>query len=344
MKKYTNEEKISLIKKYYKKDSIFLELILDNYEGYSLYIILNNIKKTNTYKLSWFDLSVIEDNNIKRYISCEYIQPNSIELLKAIYARLVVDSNYSEDVKTDSNIVTLYANVKTEVNDSISITFEKYLPKKLSQLTNILVFVFNNMPRQYENLLFEMTAKIMDATQKYEYKKEFSFDLFNGNIDELFSYQIIKRGQEYYENSKIEFLEEIDGIYFAIVDGMYEYVTIIKYEEKEKIMQVYCSCPCEFYCKHVYAVILAIRNKKFRRFYKIMYNDQSEDLLERLTELDYYLCLRAREKFFEIINDQGEIEAVPMLDKDNNFIWTILEDSEDERLKRDIEYFLSDKC
>ena len=45
--KLKNNDKISLIKKYYKKNPIFLELILMNYEGFDLYIIINYIKKSN---------------------------------------------------------------------------------------------------------------------------------------------------------------------------------------------------------------------------------------------------------------------------------------------------------
>ena len=51
MDKYTNNEKIKLIKKYFKKDYTFLELSLKNYESYNIYIILTfNKKGTIIYK------------------------------------------------------------------------------------------------------------------------------------------------------------------------------------------------------------------------------------------------------------------------------------------------------
>ena len=40
-----NNEKISLIKKYYKKNPSILDLTMINYEGYNFYITLNEIKK-----------------------------------------------------------------------------------------------------------------------------------------------------------------------------------------------------------------------------------------------------------------------------------------------------------
>ena len=80
--KFKNNDKISLIKKYYKKNPIFLELILMNYEGFDLYIIINYIKKSNSYRLSWFNLSNIEDANVEKYLSCTYISSDVIELIK----------------------------------------------------------------------------------------------------------------------------------------------------------------------------------------------------------------------------------------------------------------------
>ena len=86
-------------------------------------------------------------------------------------------------------------------------------------------------------------------------------------------------------------------------------------------MQVYCTCPCEFYCKHIYAVILAIRNNKGNRFYKIMYKNPNKNLLERIMDFEYLLCLGIIEQNFEIINNYGEIELIPILDKNDKYNW-----------------------
>lgn len=168
--------------------------------------------------------------------------------------------------------------------------------------------------------------------------------MFEDDIDKLFSYQIVQRGKKYFEESKVQFLEKIDDRYFAIVEGTEKYLTIIKYKEEEKKMQVYCSCPCEFYCKHMYAVILAIRNKKFSRFYKILYRNPEKSLLERVMDFDYLLCLGLVEQNFEILNGYGEIELIPILDKNGKYNWEVLEDTEDEKLAKEIKYFLDNGC
>ena len=335
------EAKISLIQKYYKRDAIFLELKLINYEGYNLYMILSESKKYNSYRLSWFDLDEIKDKHIEKYVCCEYIQSDIIDLIKNDYAKYDVAIDYNDEFLTDKDTVIFNANIKTKKSNAINVSFKKYLPKNLSILADLIIFVFKNMPRKYEGFMYELLAKLTGSTEKYEYKKEFEFDLFNGDINEIFRYPIVQRGQKYYEEDKIEFLEKIDNRYFAIVEGTEKYIVIVKYDEKEKKTQVYCSCPCEFYCKHICAVILAIRDSKFKRFYKIMYKNPNKNLLERIMDFEYFLCLGVVEQNFEIINNYGELELVPILDVNNKYNWEILEDSEDEKLMKQVKYFLN---
>lgn len=334
------EAKISLIKKYYKKDAIFLELKLINYEGFNLYMILTESKKYNSYRLSWFDLDEIKDKYIEKYICCEYIRSDIIDFIKNDFAKYDVAIDYNDEFLTDKDTVIFNANIKTKKSNAINVSFKKYLPKNLSILADLIIFVFKNMPRKYEGFMYELLAKLTGSTEKYEYKKEFEFDLFNGDINEIFRYPIVQRGQKYYEEDKIEFLEKIDNRYFAIVEGTEKYIVIVKYDEKEKKTQVYCSCPCEFYCKHICAVILAIRDNKFKRFYKIMYKNPNKNLLERIMDFEYFLCLGLVEQNFEIINNYGELELVPILDVNNKYNWEILEDSEDQKLMKQVKYFL----
>ena len=334
------EAKISLIKKYYKRDAIFLELKLINYEGYNLYIILSESKKYNSYRLSWFDLDEIKDKHIEKYICCEYINSDIIDFIKNDYAKYDVVIDYNDEFLTDKDTVIFNANIKTKKSNTINVSFKKYLPKNLSILADLIIFVFKNMPRKYEGFMYELLAKLTGSTEKYEYKKEFDFDLFNGDINKIFRYPIVQRGKKYYEEDKIEFLEKIDNRYFAIVEGTEKYIVIVKYDDKEKKTQVYCSCPCEFYCKHICAVILAIRDNKFKRFYKIMYKNPNKNLLERIMDFEYFLCLGVIDQNFEIINNYGELELVPILDVNNKYNWEVLEDSEDEKLMKQVKYFL----
>ena len=340
MKELNTNNKISLIKKYYKKYPLFLELSLLNYEGYNLYICINKMSKTGDYRLSWFDLDELQTKDIEKHLSCQYIPLDTINLINDIFSKYIVNSKYKDKLLTNENTVILKANIKTQTDDNIDVSFKKYLPKSLSHLYDLFIFIFNNMPEKYRVFLYELLAQLTGTTEKYEYKKEFNFDLFKGDIDKLFSYQICQRGKTYYEESKVKFLEKIDNRYFAVVEGTEKYLTIIKYNEEEKNTQVYCTCPCEFYCKHMYAVILAIRNEKFNRFYKIMYKNPDKSLFDRVMDFNYFLCLGVVEQNLEIINNYGEFELVPILDANNRYNWEVLEDTEDEKLTKEIKLFL----
>ena len=338
-----NNEKIALIKKHFKKSSVFLDLALLNYKGYNLYIVLTKLKKYKSYRLNWFDLDNITDENIEKYVSFEYIPAEIIDLIKNEILKYNINFQNNDEFLPGKDMVIMNIYVKTENADNINIKFNKYLPISLAPLSSIFVFIFQNMSKKYEDFLPVLLAQITGTTEKYEYKDEFKFDLFKGNINTLFSSIIIQRGQKYYEDEKVKFLEKIDDRYFAIVTGTKKYLVIIKYNEPSKIMQVYCSCPCEFYCKHIYAVILAIRNNNFNKFYKIIYKNPNKSLLERVMDFDYFLCLGVVNSSFEIINNDGELELVPILEANNSYNWEILEDSDDKKLMKQIKHFLDNK-
>lgn len=337
------QNKIELINKYFKKDNNIIELSLINYEGYNIYIRLDELKSTKTFKLSWFDLDLILDKNMDKYISSEYIPKDKIEaFINNINSLENINTNYKSEVQ-DNCKVKLDVKINTKNKEQISVEFYKYLPEEITYVYNILNFIFQNLPKKLEGFLYEIISSLTGQTTKYEYQKEFDFDLFNDDINSLFDERIIERGSEYYDDKRVLFLEKIDDRYFAVVNGTYKYLTIVKYNDEEKKTQVYCNCPCEFFCKHIYAVMKAIRNDEFSRFYKICQKNNTKDLLEKVLSFDYYLCLGVEDDLLVIVNNQGSLELVPVVDEDNNPLWDVLEDTEDEYLTKEIENIIKRK-
>ena len=325
--------KLHNIKKYFKKEKLFLELYLENYENYYIYIRIDYFKKIKSYRLSWFDLDNIT-NNIKQSISFEQIPNQIIDYYKELFSKINIKNTNLFNKQKLTGKVTIYANTKTHNSDTFNLTFYKYIPKNLSILSPIIISIFNNLPKKLEAFLFELHAELTNTTRSYEYKEPFTFDLFKDNIDSIFTPQIVLKGKKYFSTNKILFLEEINNKYFSVVNGTHKYVVIIKYDDEEKIIQLYCSCPCEFYCKHIYAVLLGIRNKAFKRFYKISYNNPNINLLENIINFNYTLCLGVKNKDFEIIDGNGQIRLIPILDNNGENHWEILEDDENETLTK----------
>ena len=106
-------------------------------------------------------------------------------------------------------------------------------------------------------------------------------------------------------------------------------------------MQVYCSCPCEFYCKHMYVVILLIRNNKYNKLYKISCRNPNDSLLKRIINFNWCYCVGVDGEYVEIINDYGEFQKLPIIDENKNLLWRVIEDSKDNELSKDIKKVLN---
>jgi len=327
------EKKINAIQKYFKKSNLLLEIYLLNYETYNLYIRIDYLKKLNVYKISWFDLE-ITDNKIEKYMGNEYISRKTIDYISDILENK--ENNYHEEQVKNTVIFNAY------INEGYHYRFSRFIPKRLSFLGEIFAIIFNHLPKKLDNFLYELHAELMETRSRYEYQDTFIFDLYNDDLKKLFSKKIIERGEKYYKEGQVKFLEKIEDKYYAIVIGTEKYLVVIKYDENTNEMLVYCTCPCEFYCKHIYSVIKAIRNKKENKFYKVLYINKKVNLLESTMKSKYILCSGVEEDYLEIINKYGEIELVPLLDEEDNLNFKVLEDNKNNTLTKEIEKVIKD--
>lgn len=329
------QSKINKIRKYFKKDKLYLELILLNYFNYNMYIAIYYNNEHKSYKLSWFDLDKLVIKDINKYISYEYIPDYIISGFNK-----TLDNHDLTNITGDNPNNKIIFNI-TNKGKIIKLEFNNYLPIRYNHLASIIITLFDYLPSMLKVFLNVLMAEYTGESYKYDYKMEFDFDLFNDDLNSIFFNKIIKRGEDYYSNDKVIYLEKIDDRYFAVVEGSENYLIIIKYIEENKKLRVYCSCPCEFYCKHIYAVILAIRDNLVKRFYKVYYNYPKKNLLEVAMNKNYKLCLGIVEQNLSIVSDDGDIELVPIVDENNECQWKVLEDTEDERLTKEIMSFMS---
>ena len=326
-----NNKKLTLIKKLYKNTDMLFDLYLENYHNFYIYIRLDYYKKLKSYKLSWIDLANISNKDIANTISYEYIPLGIIGELEQIAKNIKI--NKYEKITKDEYKVTINNNL---FNNKFTFIFNRYIPKELNILFNLLVVIFDNLPRKLNSFLEELGAEIIGNTKKYEYTEEFDFDLFNDDIDKLFDYQVIERGKEYHKEGRVFFLEKIKDRYFAVVGGKnILYVVIIKYDEENKKTSVYCSCPCEYYCKHIYAVILAIRNNQLRKFYKITHNSDDLNLLDRVMNFNFLLTIGIDDQGNNyLVIEDGQLKLLPVLNNNGKSEWIVLEDDEKETLTK----------
>ena len=87
-------------------------------------------------------------------------------------------------------------------------------------------------------------------------------DLLN-EVQDNFSYQVKERGKDYYYSGNIVSCSKNNNKYYAKVSGTSDKPYIVKVEIKKDGVEYDCTCPCDFPCKHEYAVLMAITNKEY---------------------------------------------------------------------------------
>ncbi len=324
------DAKLTMIRKHYRDSQLFLETYLDDYCGYHIYFRIDYIKSDKVYRLRWFDLDTVLTSRLSIYESSEVVAEQAV--LDLILLASVVELPAKLIDSGKDNNVSFYMAASTKNAEFIDIKFYKYIPEELFFLKDVFTLIFRFLPKRLEAFLGELCTNVC-STSEYDYKEKFTFDLFKDDLNKLFSEAIVERGEKYYAENRVFFLEKVDDRYFAVVNGEELYLVVIQYDEKIKEVEVYCSCPCEFFCKHMYAVFKAIRAKKYKPFYKVMKKDEkSSNLLDVMSNFNYTLTIGMVEDVLGIIGDDGIIEWVPILNEKRLSDWIVVEDDAKGRL------------
>ena len=285
--------------------------------------IENKIKQVSKYiknKDIVLDIKLINYENYNLYFRIDYIKKLNIFKISWIDLDLIKDNKiekylYIEHISLEvvEEICDLIERNNTfdyieETNKNIvefttyyltnnyHFIFNRYIPQNLSNISDIFIIIFNHLPRRLTEFLEELHAEIMHTKSIYEYQDNLNFDLFNDDL---------------------------------------ENIVVIKYDEDNMLTQLYCTCPCEFFCKHIASVILAIRAKYENKFYKVLAVSKEDTLLD-LANNKHYLSIGVEEEYIKIINKYGEIELVPLFDEESNLMWKVLEDSPNKKLYKEI--------
>lgn len=82
-----------------------------------------------------------------------------------------------------------------------------------------------------------------------------------------FDYQIKQRGKDYYNNGNIKSIIKSGNLFKSKVEGSRgnEYNVSIRINDDKELdfIDYECDCPYEYPCKHIYATMLAIKNKEY---------------------------------------------------------------------------------
>lgn len=324
------------INRYFKGEKMIAELFLENYEEFNIYFRIGYNKKNKCYRLYWFDLNLIEDNNIEKYLSFEYIPNQIIDHITNFYANLELENlnYYDKDMVKDK--VYLKVNLKTKNNDYYETTFYKYIPFEIKEVSDIISIILNTAPRKLQEFLFQLHAKLNGEESKYNYKTKISFDLINDDIDDLFEKKDIELGKTLCD--KVVFLERIDSRFFSVVANPENlYLNIVDYNDETKEISVHCSCANVCYCPELYATLKAIKNNQLKKFFKVRMKNENQNILVKYMTYDFIMCVGTLdEDKLLIVNNNGNLDALPILNENGEVQIEIIDDSEEHTLENAI--------
>lgn len=122
------------------------------------------------------------------------------------------------------------------------------------------------------------------------------------NLEDDFDYQIIDRGRAYYNSGKVSHVYKTGNRYSAKVYGSGDKTYDVTITVDDDYTADYeCSCPCDFPCKHEYAVLMAISNKEYKEIeLKPIIKEQQYDIFDIIEkipadELKKYILHKGRE-------------------------------------------------
>lgn len=316
-----------------KKYLCLLDAFFYNVDDVSIYIRLDYINKNSTYQIHWINLSSMEDKNVEYWLNTNLIYPSMVERIKAIVASNGIVEDYHDKDKIDSKII-INSYLKDYKYNKNSFEFNRYIPKQWSFLADIISIIFDGMPRYMYTLYQIVIEKLIEPGINFV----FAFDLKKNNIDTLFNEDIIKDGKKYYEDERIIFLEKQENEYKSVVKGSHKYLVSIINKEDTKEVQMTCNCPCDHFCKHIYATLLAINNNEEYKFFKIAHIDENKNIIDNLKSFNYLLCAGIKDDYFVVI-DNYDFAFVPIL-SDKKLMFKIVEDDDKKTLEKELNKYL----
>lgn len=325
------DDKIKVIDKYYKDDELFLKVYFENYNTFHIYIRVDYEKSSQVYKLRWFDLDRVKTSEIGKYESSEYLEEATVEYIKFVVEGIKVPS---EMKCGEDNNVSLYIDCKCQNKDKLDIRFYRYLPDEMQELVKVFEVLFMSLPKKIYSFYEDVSGR--DALE-YQYDQTFRFNLYADDLGLLYDIDSRKIAEKFWKEDKILFLEKVGNRFFSVIEENTLSCVVIKYDEKTHDMRVHCSCPMPDFCKHIYAVIKAIRANKFISFYKVVPMTKMKEISSQTGSFSNLLSIGVDGDRLGIISDDGEIIYSDVLDTKGKLLWKIIEDDTDNGLTEAIE-------
>lgn len=317
-----------------KGHEIVMSLYLDDYNGNQIYIRVDYVRKLSVYKIVWFDLNYIDLKHLDLYVNMQMMTKFMADRLINIMLNSKYESGYLEDPEILGDRVELLSYV---TKDKYEFVFSRFLPLEWNFLIDPLVIIFSYLPRGMDCMLNEIVAKYDGVEEKYNLMKPIKFDLMNGDLTKIFKKSKVEYAEVLVKDDMVSYLEKVRGNYIAVVEGEEPSVVIVS-EVKDDYVRILANCKKGKEELVKAATILAIRKEKFHNFYKVKLINENESLLDKVTNLTYFLCIGIVEDRLLIVGENGLLLEEPIV-KDNKVRFEVIEDDDELSLSKLLEEY-----
>lgn len=316
-----------------KGHELVFSIYLADYNGNNIYIRFDYVPKIAVYKIVWVDLNFLNIKHLESYINVQmltkFISTKIIEKLAEI--------DYESGFYLNDDIIGDRVELLTYLKENKEYVFDRFLPLEWEKFIDPLALIFSYLPRGMEIFLNEIFAKFDGTEEGYNCLKPIKFNILKGDSTKIFRSLSISKGTELFEQNRVLFLEKVDNKYLAIVEDRIPYLVMIEEVDKEHAL-LWCNCKARYYCKHIYAVLLAIRENRFNNFYKVKFLGKEESLLDKVTLRNFYYSFGIRNGKLYIVTPDGMI--LPLNPVENGkLLFEVIEDDDNCSLSKSLEEF-----
>lgn len=319
------DKKLNLIKKMLKKkkESPILELYIKDYNNSNFYISLLYNRTIEKFKVLYIPLDVV-DSKIEEYCCYQFMEVRSVAYITEEIKNAL--PNYEKKASRDyrnKNITNFTLGLDVYMNKKkYDFYATRYLPKEWEFFFEAVVMLFEHAPNIMSELATEILSVIMNANENIDYQVSLNCDLETSDLKHYFpSLQDEKKLKE----GKIEFLENVNGKYYGVIE---KHLVIIEYNNYRKILNIYCDKSELVHSIFTFQILQKIKNKQEQKFYKINLTNKKDN--KRYN----YLCLGVVSNGIKVIK-HNKITTLPFSTIKEGSI-KILEDK-DNKLKDELE-------
>lgn len=251
-----------------KRESVLVDLWINNYSKNNLYLAIVYNSKIDMYKVLYIPLDLIDAGKIDDYACYQFIDMISVNY---ILESLKDAEDKYKDVIFRNRVNKLIDNYAVEININVGgnkyqFQTTRFIPKEWIFMFDLIVTIFSYAPNIINWLCEDLLTLFKNESEDILYQQSFEFDILRDD-DKLLNE---KFGEDILDFKNISYLEKINNKYFSIIS---EYVVIVEYEAG--IINTYCEC--NDYNSYILTVIMAIRNNIERKFNKMMVVDKDKE-------------------------------------------------------------------